>query len=375
MSNTNKTARTILLNPGPVTLSEGVREALHRGDWCHRETEFAELTRDINARLVRVYREMAREFESVMLTGSGTCAVEAMLASFAPRDTATLVVANGVYGERMAKMLAAQNKPHHVVAAAWGEPIDIENVRAELDKHTDITHVVTVHHETTTGRLNDLAELGQLCGERGLRLLLDAVSSFGAEAIDVEGWNIAALAATANKCLQGVPGISFVLARKKLWAEELVSAGSVYLDLAAYYQGQHSTGFSPFTQAVQPAFALLQALRELEDNGGWEQRRSIYRHRAGRIGVALKKLGLETLLPPQEFSCVLWSWILPEGDRYERVHAVLRKKGFVIYAGQGGLGKRIFRIAHMGDIHNEDLERLDAALRMCFANAGGQTDA
>jgi len=362
------TNRTILLNPGPVTLTTGVRNALQRGDWCHREPEFADLTRDINSRLVRVYREMPKDFESVMLTGSGTCAVEAMLASFAPREAATLVIANGVYGERMVKMLAAQGKPHYVVKSAWGDPIDMGQVRAELDAHADITHVATVHHETTTGRLNDLTELGQLCGERDIRLMLDAVSSFGVEAIDADGWNIAALAATANKCLQGVPGISFVLARKQLWAGELVPAGSVYLDLAAYYQGQHGTGFSPFTQAVQPAFALLQALRELEDIGGWEQRRSIYRHRAGRIAVRLKQLGLQTLLPPQEFSCVLWSWVLPEGDSYKRVHAFLKKKGFVIYAGQGGLGERIFRIAHMGDIQNNDLERLDTALRECFAD-------
>jgi len=362
-----KPDRTVLLNPGPVTLSERVRKALHRGDWCHREPEFAELTRDINNRLVRVYREMPKDFESVFLTGSGTSAVEAMLASFAPHKTTTLVVANGVYGERMAKMLSAQGKPHYVVHSAWGEPIDIDKVRAELDTHADITHAVTVHHESTTGRLNDLSGLGELCGERGVRLMLDAVSSFGVEAIDADGWNIVALAATANKCLQGVPGISFVLARKHMWADELVPAGSVYLDLASYYQGQHGAGFSPFTQAVQPAFALLEALRELEDIGGWEQRRSVYRYRAGLIAVTLRELGLETMLPPQEFSCVLWSWVLPEGDSYKRVHAVLKRHGFVIYAGQGNLGERIFRIAHMGDINNDDMARLDVALRECFA--------
>jgi len=367
----NKPERTVLLNPGPVTLTEGVRNALHRGDWCHREPEFADLTRDINARLVRVYREMPKDFESVILTGSGTCAVEAMLASFAPRDSATLVVANGVYGERMAKMLAAQGKPHYVVSTAWGEAVDIDKVRDEIDMRADITHAVTVHHETTTGRLNDLTELGELCGEHGIRLLLDAVSSFGVEAIDADAWNIAALAATANKCLQGVPGISFVLARKKLWADELVEAGSVYLDLSAYYQGQHGVGFSPFTQAVQPAFALLEALRELEDAGGWEQRRSVYRQRAGHIAVILRELGLETLLPPQEYSCVLWSWVLPQGDNYERVHAVLKSHGFVIYAGQGDLGANIFRIAHMGDITNDDIGRLKVALRECFGQESG----
>ncbi len=149
--------------------------------------------------------------------------------------------------------------------------------------------------------------------------------------------------------------------------EELLDAGSVYLDLAAYYKGQYGDGFSPFTQAVQPAFALQEALKELAETGGWKQRRSIYRRRAGRVATTLIELGLETLLPPQEFSSVLWSWRLPNGTDYPAVHKFLKNRGFVIYAGQGDLGKQIFRIAHMGDIHEADMDRLEAALRDCFA--------
>jgi len=362
-----KVPRTILLNPGPVTLSDRVRKALMSGDWCHREPEFADLTRDINRRLVRVYREMTGKYESVILTGSGTCAVEAMLASFAPHDASTLVLANGVYGERMARMLEAHGRPHHLLKAAWGDAIDLDQVRNELQKHPDIRYVAVVHHETTTGRLNNLTALSKVCAERGAGLLLDSVSSFGAEAINADELNIAALAATANKCLHGVPGISFVLARKDAWRNHLVPAGSVYLDLAPYHEAQHSQGYSPFTQSVQPAFALREALEELEETGGWEQRRSVYRRRAGYIAVTLKKLGLQTMLPPEEYSCVLWSWLLPEGLRYQHVHASLKRDGFIVYQGQGHFSQEMFRIAHMGDIHNDDLDRLEAALRKCFA--------
>ena len=358
--------RMILLNPGPVTLTEGVRRALHRGDWCHREPEFADLTRDINGRLVRVYREMAGSYHAVMLTGSGTAAVEAVLASFAPRDSQTLVVANGVYGERMANILQAHDRPHAVVQSEWGAPMDLDKVRAEFEMKPEISHVAVVHHETTTGRLNDLAALGELCRENGVKMLLDAVSSFGAEAINADELPLAALAATANKCLHGVPGIAFVIAHKDEWSAGLQPAGSVYLDLAAYYRGQHGEGFSPFTQAVQPAFALREALEELEVEGGWEQRRSIYRRRAGRIAVTLKSLGLETMLPPEEYSCVLWSWLLPSGYSYRDIHAALKADCFVIYAGQGAFSKQIFRIAHMGDIYNSDLDRLETSLRNCF---------
>jgi 2-aminoethylphosphonate-pyruvate transaminase len=360
-----KSERTILMNPGPVTLTDGVRDALVNGDWCHREPEFADLTREINDRLVRVYRETTGKYASVMLTGSGTSAVEAMLASFAPHDSTTLVIANGVYGERIANILKVHGRPHTVVRSEWGEPMDMAAVRAEVEAGS-IRNVVAVHHETTTGRLNDLTELGELCKQHDVNMLLDAVSSFGAESILVDDWNVAAMAATATKCLHGVAGISFVLARNDMWTDGLVEAGSVYLDLAAYYKGQHGEGYSPFTQAVQPAFALRQALQELEDNGGWEQRRSFYRRRAGRIAVVLKELGLETMLPPQEYSCVLWSWLLPEGLSYKKVHAELKQAGFVIYAGQGHFSQKIFRLAHMGDIRDDDMDRLEIALRSCF---------
>ena len=362
-----KVPRTILLNPGPVTLSDRVRKALTLGDWCHREPEFADLTRDINSRLVRVYREMAGKFDAVMLTGSGTCAVEAMLASFAPHDSATLVLANGVYGERMARMLEAHQRKHYVIQLPWGDAIDLDRVRTELQTYADITHIAVVHHETTTGRLNDLGALSQLCIEHNVSLLLDCVSSFGAEAINADELKIAALAATANKCLHGVAGISFVLARKEVWRHGLVPAGSIYLDLAGYYEAQHGQGYSPFTQAVQVAFSLREALEELEDIGGWEQRRSIYRRRAGYIAVTLKKLGLQTMLPPEQYSCVLWSWLLPAGRSYKDVHAALKRDGFIVYQGQGHFSREMFRIAHMGDIHNDDLDRLEASLRSCFS--------
>ena len=125
--------RQVLLNPGPVTLSDRVRSALTRGDWCHREPEFAELMRDINARLARVYSGMKGSFEAATLTGSGTSAVEGMLHSFAPREAATLVVSNGIYGERIASMLAAQGKAHWNTKGSWLEPIDMGRVEALLD--------------------------------------------------------------------------------------------------------------------------------------------------------------------------------------------------------------------------------------------------
>ena len=353
----------ILLNPGPVTLSERVRAALTSGDWCHREPEFAELTRAINAELVGIYPEMRDRFQAVTMTGSGTSAVEAMLASFAPADGGTLVLANGVYGERMAKMLAAHRKPHRLLKLPWTSPLDPEAAVRVLDEHPEITHVATVHHETTTGRLNDIDAIGSLCRDRDLSMLLDGVSSFGAERIDPAGWNLDAVAGTANKCLHGVPGLSFVIGRRDIWVRRPPDVGSVYLDLYGYYAGQHGDGYSPFTQSVQVAFALREAIAELEEAGGWEARRETYLERAATIHTELGASNVDILLNEDEYSCVLRSYRLPENLSYAALHDGLKAQGFVIYAGQGELAERIFRLAYMGDIRQSDLDTLCTALR------------
>jgi len=362
--------RTILLNPGPVTLSERVRAALGRGDWCHREPEFARLMKDINARLAAVYPSLQESFSAATLAASGTGAVEAMLATFAPAEGGTLVVANGVYGERMARMLKAQGKPHRVLEHGWVQAIDPAGVAKALEQAPELTHLAVVHLETTTGRLNDLDAIGALCRERGVTLLLDAVSSFGAERIEGEAWQLGALAATANKCLHGAPGLSFVLAANDGWRRETAPAGSVYLDLRPYHAGQQGSGFSPFTLPVQVAFALQEALMEHAEQGGVAARYASYRARAERVAAALVAAGVSPLLDSGVGSPVLASWRLPKGQGYEALHDALKALGFVIYAGQGSLGPEIFRIAHMGDIGAEDIERLcEALLRLCRAPA------
>ena len=352
--------RDILLNPGPVTLTEGVRAALARGDWCHREPEFAELTTSILQSLEQIYAAEGT-MQAVLLTGSGTAAVEAMLATLAPRDSRTLVAANGVYGERMADMLRAHGREIEVVSSPWEAGIDLEEIDRRLSAGQDIRTVVTVHHETTTGRLNAVAGLAEVCGRHGCHILLDGVSSFGAEAIDLGTWPIAAVAATANKCLHGSPGISFVLARRDLLDAIDWEVGSVYLDLRRYRDVQRRDGFSPFTQAVHVAFALDVALQEFHAAGGQPARLERYRMVAARVRAALAELGVRPLLADEDSSAVLRSYQLPGGFSYPELHDELKSRGFVIYAGQGHLRSDVFRVAHMGDIRDEDVERLVGA--------------
>ncbi len=355
-----------LLNPGPVTLTEGVRKSLLLEDMCHREPEFAEMSLDILTRIANVYPESKADFIPVLLTGSGTSAVEAMVGSLIPEGAKTLVVANGVYGDRAAQMLKAQKKAHEVVAADWKAPMDLGATEKALATGA-YTYVIAVHHETTTGRLNDIDALGKLCVKYKARLLLDGVSSFGGEAIRFAEWNLEAVAGTANKCLHGVPGIAFVVARKDAFTSRTTGATSVYLDLYRYRKEQEK-GFSPFTQSVHVLYALREALRELEAEGGLEARHKLFRDRSNAIVKGLADLGIQTFLgDPGVYGATLVSFTLPAGLDYEHLHHTMKEGGYVIYAGQGPFMGQIFRIANMGALDAADLERIVSLVKASLA--------
>jgi 2-aminoethylphosphonate-pyruvate transaminase len=298
------------------------------------------------------------------MTASGTAAVESMVASLVPEAGRLLVVENGVYGERMAQMCAQYRIPHERVIGSWMEAPDLQEIATRVDtavsEGTPFTHLAVVHHETTTGRLTDLKALAELCRARDLRLLVDAVSSFGAEALDFSQRCLSAVAATANKCLHGVPGASFVIVRR----ESLASACSrtYYLDLGrlAGLQDKRST---PFTPAVHAYYALVEALREFEEQGARAARYGRYAALAEQVRAGLAALGIEGVLPPEQSSVVLRAYHLPAGVTYGRLHDELKAAGFVIYAGQGDLSKTLFRISTMGNLTPADIDRL----LTCFA--------
>ena len=350
-----------LLNPGPVTLTPRVRAALGRPDLCHREPEFAALQDDLRQRLVRVYEGAETVYSAVLITGSGTAAVEAMVGSLVPRGGRAIVVVNGLYGERIAAMLGAQGKTAVLARFPFGEEIDLAAVERLLATERGITHVLAVHHETTTGRLNDIGALGALCRSHGVPLLLDAVSSFGGEALELDAWNLEAVAGVANKCLHGAPGIGFVLVRKQVLESRASGATSVYLDLWGHHVEQER-GSTAFTQAVPACQALHEALCELAESGGWRARHARYRQMGERIFHGLRALGVRPLLAIEApSSAVLTSYRMPTGCDYASLHDALKRSGFVIYAGQGALATEIFRVAVMGDLGTADIERLLAA--------------
>jgi 2-aminoethylphosphonate-pyruvate transaminase len=357
--------RPILLNPGPVSLSEGVRQAAVHTDLCHREPEFFNLQAAVRSHLLSVYECDTALWTTVLLGGSGTTALEAMLSSLLPQKAKLLVVENGVYGERISRIARIHSIQYEVAEHGWMDAIELDRVGQMLDGG-EFTHLAVVHHETTTGRLNDVNALAKLCEQHGVELVLDTVSSFGAENIPFDSPALLACAATANKCLHGIPGLCMVICRKSAIENAIDPPRSLYLHLPLWSELQDKNS-TPFTPPVNSVLALDQALKELSDDGGWSARHAHYCKLMSRVDRALKKYGVERMLQDSEYSCVLHSYRIPEAMNYQQIHDGLKQRGFIIYAGQGALAQEMFRISTMGDISSYDMERLLAALHSVFA--------
>jgi 2-aminoethylphosphonate-pyruvate transaminase len=355
--------KMILLNPGPVNLSDRVRNALLRPDLCHREVEFSQLQSRIREQLLQVYdlegvgvAQPRHRWAAILLTGSGTAAMEAMVSTLVPRNGKLLVIENGVYGERISKIAKIHDIDYITLSHPWDAEIDIKSLVQLLNENADITHLAVVHHETTTGRLNNLVELAAICQQRHIQLLVDAVSSFGAEELNFADWGITACAATANKCLHGVPGTSFVILRRDALPSVDTIPRTLYLDLATYCQ-QQDKGGTPFTQSVQTFYALAEALQEMAEAGGWRVRHSYYSQLANLVRDGLASMGIKSLLPKESSSVVLNAYYLPDNFTYEEFHDQLKAQDYVIYSGQGNLAQSIFRVSTMGAITHADMER------------------
>ena len=286
--------------------------------------------------------------------------MEAMVSSLVPDSGKLLVIENGVYGERLSEIARVHGIDYTAVAHRWDQAIDFNRVEQALQQTSSISHLAVAHHETTTGRLNDLTALAEVCAQYEVELLIDGVSSFGAEQIEFDTWPIAAVAATANKCLHGIPGLSFVICRRGQLDQ--CQPRTLYLDLNRYATAQAKRG-TPFTPAFPAFYALDAALDELAQAGGWRQRNARYAKLAERVRESLQAEGIESLIPADQSSVVLRSYFLPPGISYSQWHDYLRSQGFIIYAGQGHFSSEMFRISTMGEITDHDIKRLCQAMR------------
>jgi len=353
----------ILLNPGPVNVSDRVRSALTISDMCHREPECGDLIQGIRRKLLQAFVPGAEaEYSAILLTGSGTAAVEASVVSCVSVGKRVLVVNNGVYGQRMTDIVASQRLGVPEIKLDWDTVPDPSAIYTALKHHPEVQMLAIVHHETTVGLINPVNEIAKVADELGRVCVVDSVSGLGGEALDVAGSHMYVVAGSAGKCIQGFPGASFVLVRKGFIERVLkYPKRSMYLNLARYYEAQEQ-GSIPFTPAVQVYAAFDEALNELLEEGV-KNRIQRYARTAALIRKGLAALGIKPVLPAEKQSNSLTAFYLPEGRTYQDLHDRLKDRGYVIYAGQGHLSDKIFRIANMGALTQTDYKGFLAAFQ------------
>jgi 2-aminoethylphosphonate-pyruvate transaminase len=357
----------VLLNPGPVNVSDRVRQALLNPDICHREPEFLKTLSSVRDDLTRVFG-IHKTHEAALFAGSGTLAVEAMLSSAGHAGEKFLVLSNGVYGERMAEILKRHRIAHHVLRGQGLAFPDLKSVEVFLKKNRSVTAIAMVHHETSTGYLNPLESVARLAKKHGLVVHVDAVSSLGAELIP---WHlpIAYAAGASGKCLHGFPGVAFVLtAKSEIPCLIKHPNHSLYLDLGGTLAVQRAGG-TPFTPSVQLVYALKAALDELAAETV-TRRVASYQRKSETLRKALEASGITILAPAGSRSHVLTAAHLPAGVAYEPLHDWMRAKGFLIYAGQAQWKNRIFRLANLGLVSEPELKRAVALVKQAADLAG-----
>jgi 2-aminoethylphosphonate-pyruvate transaminase len=352
-----------LLNPGPAGTSARVRAALLRGDLCHREPEFTALLERITTALPRCLN-LAGTHEAVLVTGSGTAAMEMAVIGAVRPGRALLVVRNGAYGDRFVQIAAAHEIETVVIDGPWTVPADPGAVLDALRANPRIDAVACVQHETTTGLLNPVGPIGEIVAEREAVFVIDAISGAAIEPPDLRDAGGDVICGTANKGLHAIPGVSFLLLSRAKGIDRILAAPrrSVYLDAAALLAGQRG-GQVPFTPAVQACYAIDEAICEYEEAGGYASRARMYRERATLVRAGFARNGLAILVDEPYRSSSVTAIQLPGGVSYRALHDELKRRGYVIYAGLGQVAETHFRIATMGDIPAGRLAQLEAVMR------------
>ena len=355
----------LLFTPGPLTTSASVKQAMLR-DLGSRDEAFLEAVREVRARLLALYGlSPAAGWEAILLQGSGTYAVEAMVSSIVPRTAPAklLALVNGAYGERLIQMAAVHGIACTPLRAREDTPIDPAAVRAALEADRALTHVSLVHVETTSGVLNPLRAIGEVVRAAGRTFLVDAMSSFGALPIEFEAAGIDVLASSANKCLEGTPGLAFVLARRSVLERSQGQARTLTLDLCAQWRGLEKDGQFRFTPPTHVLLALRQALHELELEGGVAGRERRYRANHQRLRGGMEALGFASYVPAASTSPIISTFLYPRHPRFDfqDFYRRLSARGYLIYPGKLTQAD-CFRLGNIGRLFAGDVDALLAAV-------------
>ncbi|MDR0703706.1 MAG: 2-aminoethylphosphonate--pyruvate transaminase [Planctomycetaceae bacterium] len=356
---TGKTAPYLLLTPGPLSTTQTVKEVMLQ-DWCTWDTDYNEgVVTVIRDKLLKLASETPNNLTTVLLQGSGTYVVEAVLNSTVRNSDHLLIVTNGVYGDRMIKIADKAALPYTVLRGKIEQPISSESIREKLQTDSSITHVAFVHCETTTGILNPLEQISETVKSFDKLLVVDAMSSFGGIPIDVEKLNIDFLISSANKCIQGVPGFAFIIAKTEKMKQIKGIARTLSLDIYDQWETMNQgKGKWRFTSPTHVVRAFAQALLELEQEGGIAARYKRYVENERRLYEGMKKIGYTPFLPQDFQSPIITSFLYPkENFSFEDFYYRLKANGVVIYPGKIS-DIETFRIGTIGEVYPEDISFL-----------------
>jgi len=366
----NNTTGKLLFTPGPLSTSEAVKHAMLR-DLGSRDEEFIATVREIRSRLIALAGPSGADYDAVLMQGSGTFAVESTIGSAIPRDGRFLALVNGAYGRRMAEIAIRLGIETVVLRFEENEPVEAARVARVLREEGPFTHAGVIHCETTSGILNPIEKIGAVVRGAGVVYVVDAMSSFGGIPIDFARCGIDFLVSSANKCIQGVPGFAFVLAKK----EHLLScdgrARSLSLDLFDQWRGFETDGMFRYTPPIQSLLAFRIALQELKEEGGIAVRFARYSANHAALMEEMLAIGFEPFLHPEFRSPIIASFRNPPHPDFSfaKFYEALSRRGFIVYPGKLA-AEEGFRIGTIGNIVPADIGRLANAIREVLPEIG-----
>lgn len=360
----------ILFTPGPLTTSQTVKQAMLR-DLGSRDIEFISIVKDIRNELVRVGQVSTDEYTTVLMQGSGTFGLEAVVSSTVPLDGKLLVIINGAYGKRLAKIASVLKIETVTLEYSENTTPDLNEIEDALKTDGEITNVTVVHCETTTGIINPIREIGRIVAKSNAKYFVDAMSSFGAVPINLAECSIDYLVSSANKCIEGVPGFSFVLCKLSSLKETAGYARSLSFNLLDQYQGFEKNGQFRFTPPTHSLVAFHQALEELEAEGGVSGRAERYIKNYEILIAGMRKLGFKEYLKPDDQGYIITSFLYPDDPKFsfEKFYEILNSKDYVIYPGKVS-DADCFRIGNIGRIFEADVKALLAAIAETITEMG-----
>ncbi len=358
----SETGDPLLLTPGPLTTAKSVKQVMVH-DWGSRDAAFIAINKAVLEGLPRIIRGENR-YVTVPMQGSGTFAVEAMLTTFVPLEGKVLLLVNGAYGHRAKRILDIAGRKAVVHETAEDTLPDLAAVERILKRSKSITHLFAVHCETTSGIRNPIEDIAALAARYGKRLLIDAMSAFGALPLDSRSVAFDAVAASSNKCIEGVPGLGFVLCRREALAETKGNATTLVLDLHDQHEALQKTGQYRFTPPIHVIVAFHQALQEFWAEGGVAGRGGRYAENGRVLIEGMRALGFEPLLPPALQAPIIVTFHMPRHPNFvfQRFYDALKERGYVIYPGKLTVADS-FRIGCIGRLYPKDMHGALAAVR------------